>query len=93
MSCSKNAEREFAKGLLQSEGCVYCHEPILPGERIAEVEGPPLHYECGFRMVCGSVGHQENQCPCHGIEDHSEDGMTLREGAKAALAHGEKKAA
>ncbi len=67
--------------------CAYCHEPILPDEPRPQIEGPPVHLECGFRMVYGSVGHNEKHCSCHGFVDHSEDGMTLREAAKASWTH------
>ncbi len=64
--------------------CVHCREPLLPDEPRPPIEGPAVHLECGFRMVCGSVGHQQGRCPCNGFFDHSEDGMTLREAAKAS---------
>jgi len=67
--------------------CGYCGEPVLPHESLALIEGDPLHYECGFRSVAGSVGHQMGQCPCYGVEDVSEIGMTRRQAAKLSLAY------
>jgi len=92
--CGTSFLKEILRGPYEDENgpiCSYCHEPILPGEKLTEVEGPAIHFECGFRITYGSVGHLTEQCPCHGKEDHSEDGLTLREGAKASLEHCEQK--
>ena len=78
---------EVLDGFLEDATCAYCGESILPHEPRVEVEGPPIHHECGFRMVYGSVGHQRGQCPCHGQDDLSELGMTLQEGARASLGY------
>lgn len=74
--------------------CFYCGEPVLSSDRPAPVETTAkdgsfalLHYECQFRMIMGSVGHLRGECECYGKEDMSEQGITLREGAKAALAY------
>lgn len=88
LECEGSFLKEILKGPYEDEKgkpvCAYCHEPVLPNERITEVEGPPLHYECGFRMVFGSVGHMKKQCMHYGKKDTSEEGMALREGAQAA---------
>ncbi len=64
--------------------CELCDEPIMPGEAVAP-ECKTAHRECAFRMVSGSVGHMTGVCPCHGFEDTSENGMTRRQAARAAL--------
>ena len=81
-------EWEEASSSLEGAGatvCAYCHEPLLPDEPRPAVEGPAVHLECGFRMVYGSVGHQQKCCFCYGRVDRSEEGMALREAAKASL--------
>ena len=64
--------------------CDHCGEPILPGEPLGDIENATVHYECFRRMMLGSVGHQKCECSCCGKVDTSEDGLTLREAAKAA---------
>jgi hypothetical protein len=72
--------------------CGYCDEEIGPDQPT----GPfpitdglsglpmPLHLECQFRMVSGSVGHQKRECSCYGHVDTTEHGLTLRQAALAA---------
>jgi hypothetical protein len=69
--------------------CLHCEEPILESEAALPLNNGTLfmHRECMFRQVAGSVGHQRGQCMCHNIEDTSEDGLTLRESARRALAY------
>jgi hypothetical protein len=44
-----------------------------------------MHRECLLRGVIGSVGHQMKLCECYGVEDISEDGLTLHEAAIASF--------
>jgi hypothetical protein len=76
-----------SQSLMAIPACAYCGELILPREQRAPVIGLPMHFECGFRMVGGSVGHQMGLCECHGFTDTSEDGLSLREAARASLAY------
>ena len=62
----------------------YCNESVLPDEPQVTIANAVLHHECGVRMAVGSVGHQLGACPHHGKVDASEDGKTLRQGARAA---------
>lgn len=65
--------------------CPWCAEPILSHEPTAPVGGPPLHYECGLRSACGSVGHQARRCSCYGGDDEDPPGLTRRQAARAAM--------
>jgi hypothetical protein len=59
--------------------CAYCQEPL---------DGPlPMHPECSFRAVGGSVAHIEQRCSCFvpGSAEGDPPGLTLREGAHAAV--------
>lgn len=67
--------------------CMYCEEPIAGGDAgfmiPYDFEGKhaPHHQECFMRSVIGSVGHQQHECSCHGREDTSEFGLSIREAA------------
>ncbi len=63
--------------------CIHCDEEIQPGEAHKIVKN--AHFECGFRMIAGSVGHQQKKCSCYGGTMEDPEGMTLREAAKAAM--------
>lgn len=74
--------------------CSWCDElieatqcgAVLP-QLSADAEASPtsvFHHECLFRMMVGSSGHQRQQCPCYGMEDGSEAGLTARQAALAA---------
>jgi hypothetical protein len=68
------------------EICAYCGEPI--GDIIRRVATPqPMHRECLFRGVAGSVAHIERRCGCYvpGSIEGDPPGMTLRQGAIAAF--------
>jgi hypothetical protein len=66
--------------------CEYCDELIAVGDDgVILVGGTILHRECNFRMIIGSVAHQEKRCSCFGGNAAHDDGMTRREGARAAL--------
>lgn len=71
-----------------SESCFYCGEPILPGEPAYRNDVPQVfHQECIFRMGSGSAAHIRGECKIGGIGSCVEpDTMSLREGARAALA-------
>jgi hypothetical protein len=66
--------------------CLYCAEAIDAGDDgLIYADGSVFHRECHVRLVVGSIGHQQQRCSCYGGDDDSEDGMTPRDGAKAAL--------
>jgi hypothetical protein len=66
--------------------CGHCGERFADGDiGTIDLGGTALHYECGMRLVIGSVGHQKKQCVCYGREDEDPPGMTKREAARAAL--------
>lgn len=73
--------------------CHWCEEPIQAGDSgvmmaSIDVAGKPkpvpLHRECEFRSVIGSVGHLLKKCPCYGGTMNDPEGMTKREAAIAA---------
>ena len=74
--------------------CRYCEEAVRQGDDGWFLyDGTILHRECNLRMAVGSVAHQEGRCTCFGGTANDEvDGMTVRQGAQAALeyfeAHG-----
>jgi hypothetical protein len=70
-----------------TETCHLCEEPILPWDERGDVDGPPVHRECVFRLA-GGVGHWLGICHCNGCLGLWEDppGMNRREAAWAALA-------
>ncbi len=69
--------------------CEYCDELFVEGDRGLLL--PPgdlaFHVECFLRTVFGSVGHQRNECSCHGKLDTSEDNMSARDAARRATAY------
>ena len=70
--------------------CEYCKEEVLPGEGNPNIKTSlryTMHHECLFRCVAGSVAHIRHECGCYvkGSDESDPPGMTLREGAKAAL--------
>ncbi len=67
--------------------CDYCKEPLLPTDPVSRVPQVHLHWECNFRLVAGSVAHQQRRCSCFvdGSEESDPPGMTLREAAWAAM--------
>ncbi len=65
--------------------CDYCGEPVYPDEPTGPILNAIVHVECCFRMVAGSVGHQQKCCHCYGRIDMSEDGLSKREGARRSL--------
>jgi len=69
--------------------CDYCEEVVAAGEDGFILDsGTILHRECFMRGFTGSVAHQEKRCSCFGGTDDDEvDGMTRREGARAAMAY------
>ncbi len=65
--------------------CVFCGEPILPGERVAPDYVQPVHWECGLRAVVGGLNHLNGLCSCcGGTLPPDPEGMTRREAARAA---------
>lgn len=72
------------------ETCVFCEEPILDGEDgFLDAGKHALHRECMLYSIFGSVSHQMKVCRCYkGPEAvDCEDGLSMRQGAKLALAH------
>jgi hypothetical protein len=72
--------------------CVYCEEQVVIGDDgWIYNDGSVHHRECHFRAIVGSVAHQQRRCSCYGGtgSDH-DDGMTRREGAKAAVEYAER---
>jgi hypothetical protein len=69
--------------------CAYCGEGIEAGDDgFLQDDGIALHRECQLRMIFGSVAHQEKRCSCcGGTGSDQDDGMTRREGARAAVKH------
>lgn len=67
--------------------CLHCREEILPDDRRDPYLQPPAHFECGFRAIHGSVGHQRGLCTCRGGPGTMEDppGLSKREAARAAI--------
>lgn len=65
--------------------CDHCGERFTDGD-IGTIDGggTALHYECGMRLVVGSVGHQNKTCFCFGGQDEDPPGMTKREAAREA---------
>ncbi len=80
--------------------CLWCSEPIAEGDDgvtagvldTATMTAPrevPQHYECHLRAIVGGVMHQLGRCTCCGGPDGlapDPEGMTKREGARAAVA-------
>lgn len=66
--------------------CRRCGEPITAADRKspARLDGNAMHYECGLRMVIGSVGHLLGKCHCYGGTMEDPEGMTRRQAAQAA---------
>ena len=52
--------------------CLWCREPLLPGEALAPYPvmtpvGPrQQHFECGLRSVVGGYNHLMGRCSCCG---------------------------
>lgn len=65
--------------------CLYCDEPVLPGDPVAPLSNVTAHWECGLRSVVGGLNHLNGLCTCCGgtlLPDP--EGMTRREAAKVA---------
>ncbi len=69
--------------------CRYCDEAVQSGDDgWVYIDGTIMHQECHLRGIIGSVAHQEKRCSCFGGKgSDEEDGMTRREGARAAMRH------
>jgi len=66
--------------------CLWCDEPILPGERFVDCLSGATHQECMLRQVVGSVAHQMKLCNCFiaGSKAGDPDTVTRREAARVA---------
>jgi hypothetical protein len=68
--------------------CGWCDEEI-DASAIDTLElVTPMHAECAFRSIMGSIAHIERRCSCYvkGADETDPPEMTRREAAKAALA-------
>lgn len=66
--------------------CIWCEEKFVEGDKgFLDAGGTPLHRECFFRSLFGSVGHQKKTCSCYGGEEDDPPGMSKRQAALAAL--------
>jgi hypothetical protein len=70
--------------------CLYCGEEVLPDEGNPNIKTDlryKMHAECLFRSVAGSVAHIQKRCSCYveGSSESDDPGLTLRQGASAAL--------
>jgi hypothetical protein len=68
--------------------CLYCGEAVADGDDSGAIINGPSHLECAFRSINGSVSHIERRCSCFitGSDEGDPPGMTLRQGARAAMA-------
>ena len=65
--------------------CVYCDEPVLPGDRLAPFFKQSVHWECGLRSVVGGLNHLNGLCTCcGGTLPPDPEGATRREAARVA---------
>lgn len=75
--------------------CLNCEEPFVENDQGFVMGCSPeidssgqvgVHRECQFRMIFGSVGHQNKTCSCFGgSTEEDPPNMTKREAAKAAM--------
>lgn len=67
--------------------CMYCTEEVVQGDMgTMDSTGVVLHHECQFRMVVGSLAHQQRRCSCYGgVDAELPEGMSLREEAREAM--------
>ncbi|HEU0180344.1 MAG TPA: hypothetical protein VFV58_39410 [Blastocatellia bacterium] len=66
--------------------CLWCGEPVAESEQHSDFK-QPMHGECGFRTIMGSVAHIEHRCMCYvpGAGEHDPPHMTKRQAARAAV--------
>lgn len=71
-----------------TDTCRRCGEPVANGDKVspALLDGRVMHYECGLRIVVGSVGHLLRLCSCYGGNTEDPEWMTERQAARAATA-------
>ncbi len=67
--------------------CRWCSEPVDLDNEQHHAYHEAMHYECGMRMMVGSLAHLEGRCSCHvpGATETDPPGMTLREAAVVAF--------
>src|SRR5215471_14392929 len=67
--------------------CYHCEEQIEPAEVDQYCANVPMHHECAFRSIVGSVAHIEQRCSCYvpGSTESDPPGMSKRQAAKLAL--------
>lgn len=68
--------------------CAYCLEPVLENEPQQPINNGSavVHQECMFRKIAGCAEHINGECSCDGGSKYQPDGISLREGARRALA-------
>jgi hypothetical protein len=72
--------------------CLRCKEAIgekdsgilIPHSDGTKAEMRAQHRECFIRSIVGSVAHQDGVCSCNGGTGEDEEGVTVREAARAA---------
>lgn len=67
--------------------CDHCDEPVLSTDLVSPstLNGKPMHYECGLRIVVGGINHLLGLCSCCGGELPPDDEhVTRRQAARAA---------
>lgn len=66
--------------------CVYCGEPVRPGDPRAPMQ-QDAHHECGLRSVVGGLNHLTGACSCCGGDQEPDPpGLSRREAAIVAAA-------
>lgn len=64
--------------------CAWCKEEILSEELVDSCDKTKLHRDCLIRAMVGSLGHQNQRCPCFGGIEEDPPGLTARQAATAA---------
>lgn len=66
--------------------CLHCGEEVLPGEQDPHFQTQAIHFECGMRMVVGSVAHVQHRCSCYvaGSDEGDPQDVTPRQAARLA---------
>jgi hypothetical protein len=75
--------------------CLYCDEDVDHGDEAPTpfrwIQRPngmePIHEECFFRILVGSVAHQMQACPCYGGTVEDPPSLSKRDAARLAYHH------
>ena len=67
--------------------CRWCGEPIERQDHEALAMCEPMHRECLYRSVMGSVAHMSRRCSCYvaGSSEGDDPALSRRDAAKAAF--------